>query len=287
MRRRFLTLFLAFGACLLPAADSNRFKEDFHYSHALAPGGRLSVENFNGTVEVSGWDQNLVDISGTKYAETAELLRVLRIETTGAGNVVRIRAIKPEGTRGNMGATMVIKVPRRTDLDTVASSNGALRVADVEANCRLATSNGAVRVERVRGNLEAATSNGKIEIREVSGSVSARTSNGAISAYVRDTDSGRPLTLETSNGSVDLQMESSRQNDVRASTSNGSITVRMPSYAGARVRAVTSSHSVIESDFDVRMQGTISKSRLEGEIGSGGALLDLTTSNGNIRLAKM
>jgi hypothetical protein len=35
------------------------------------------------------------------------------------------------------------------------------------------------------------------------------------------------------------------------------------------------------------MRGEFSKNRLEGVIGNGGPLIDLTTSNGSIRLLKM
>jgi hypothetical protein len=45
---------------------TQRYKEDFHFSYPLAEGGRIELENFNGSVEISGWDQNTVDIDGTK-----------------------------------------------------------------------------------------------------------------------------------------------------------------------------------------------------------------------------
>ena len=32
------------------AASSAKFKEDFSYTHELAPGGRISVESFNGSI---------------------------------------------------------------------------------------------------------------------------------------------------------------------------------------------------------------------------------------------
>ena len=73
---------------------------------------------------------------------------------------------------------------------------------------------------------------------------------------------------------------------VHASTSNSSITVRMPSSANATLRAHTSNSS-IHSDFDVNVHsGMISKHRLEGNIGSGGPLLDLGTSNGGIKILR-
>jgi hypothetical protein len=49
-------------------SDSQRFKEDFHYSYDLKPGGTLYMENMNGSIEISGWEKDGIDISGTKYA---------------------------------------------------------------------------------------------------------------------------------------------------------------------------------------------------------------------------
>ena len=46
-------------------------------------------------------------------------------------------------------------------------------------------------------------------------------------------------------------------------------------------------NSSISSDFEVKMQGEFSKNRLEGIIGNGGPLIDLSTSNGGIQLLKM
>src|SRR4030081_198149 len=99
------------ASTLLLAADSSRYREDFHYSYPQTSGGRLSVQNFNGSVEITGWDQNTVDISGTKYAESRQLLSDVRIEASSSGNMVRVKTTHPDNHRGNMGAKFVIRVP--------------------------------------------------------------------------------------------------------------------------------------------------------------------------------
>ena len=293
------------AAGLVCAGDSSRYTEDFHYSYPQSAGGRLVLENFNGSVEVTGWDQNTVDVTGTKYAETRDLLNAIRIEATNSANEVRIKTVKPNVRHGNMGAKYVIRVPRRTELERVSSSNGSMRIEDVEGNSRLNTSNGSLRLTRVRGNIEAASSNGAVEVNDADGSLSLRTSNGSVHAehvvgdleaetsngaihvHLSDTQSSRPIRLSTSNGSVELQMDSPRQNDIIASTSNGGITVRMPGSVSADLHAATSSTGSIHSDFDILTRGMLSKHRLDGKIGGGGPRYELTTSNGSIRLMKM
>ena len=94
-----------------------------------------------------------------------------------------------------------------------------------------------------------------------------------------------PVRLESSNGHIDLTMDAVRE--VKATTSNSSITVHMPSSANATLDAHTSNSS-ISCDFDVSVHGgMISKHRLEGNIGKGGPLLDLGTSNGSIKFLKL
>ena len=238
-------LFLLCASALAFAGDSNRYREDFHYTYPQTAGGRFSLENFNGSVEVTGWDQNTVDVAGTKYAESQQLLNSMRIEVSNSGNAVRVKTTRPSN-HGNMGAKYVIRVPRRTELENVESSNGSLRVEDVEGNARLATSNGSVHLAKLRGNVEAHSSNGSVEVNTANGRMSLRTSNGSVHAenvegafdaetsnggvhvHLRQAESGSPIKLATSNGAIELQLDAPRQNDVGASTSNGGITVRLP-----------------------------------------------------------
>lgn len=299
-----LLLFLA--ACDFEdlGGSSERYPADFHYSYPLKSGGRVTVENFNGSIELTSWDQDNVDISGVKYAGTPELRDAIKIDIVQSGDAVHIRTVRPSERRGNMGAKYVIKVPRKTELERITSSNGSIRVTDTEGAARLRSSNGSIHATGLKGSLDVQTSNGGIEVQDLDGSavlktsngrvhaegvrgtLEAETSNGGINVHVAKVEGGRPVKLETSNGSIELTVDSANQNDVHASTSNAGITVHMPASIAARVRAHTSNGS-ISSDFEVQAQGQISKHSLEGTIGSGGPVLDLSTSNGSIRLEKL
>jgi hypothetical protein len=292
------------GACeeIDLGGNSDRYREDFHFSYPLSAGASVQLENMNGSVEIVGWDKNTVDIDGTKYANTEERMRDIRIDVAQSPNAVSIRTVMSGPRFGNYGAKYVIHVPRRADLQNIVTSNGTLRVESVDGHARLKTSNGAIRALEMQGSLDARTSNGSIDLSDVTGDTTLHTSNGTIKADVKKgnfeatTSNGNitahlvepdshPVRLESSNGHIDLTMDAARE--VHADTSNSSITVRMPSQAGATVRAHTSNSS-ITSDFDVSMHGgMISKHRLEGNIGSGGPLLDLGTSNGAIRILRL
>jgi len=84
-----------------------------------------------------------------------------------------------------------------------------------------------------------------------------------------------------------LKLGTVTSSEVTAATSNGSITVRIPASAGARVKAETSRNSRVMSEFEVRMEGANTPSRLEGVVGTGGPQLQLTTSQGSIQLLKL
>jgi DUF4097 and DUF4098 domain-containing protein YvlB len=284
-------------------ASSDRFREDFQFTYALKPGGRLAVDNFNGSIEILGWEKDSVQITGTKYASRRDSLDDLRIEIDHASpDAVSIRTVRPT-MHGNMGARYTIRVPRQVQLDRITSSNGQIRVEDIQGALRLETSNGAIRLRTIEGRLEARTSNGAIEGDGMTGDVTLRTSNGGIrldrvaGALDATTSNGgihirlgkpkpnEPVKVHSSNGSIELELEALDNNEIRASTSNSSITLRLPAAIKAHLRASTSNSS-ITSDFDVTMHGTMNKNHLEGDINGGGPLIDASSSNGTIRILK-
>jgi hypothetical protein len=285
--------------------SSDRFKEDFHYTHPLKPGGRVSLENMNGSIEVVGWEKDEVDISGTKYASTEQVMKAMKIDVIASGDAVRIRTVPPSGYKSNHGARYVLRVPSRVQLERIESSNGGIRMESVEGAARVRTSNGAIRTFRMKGPLEATTSNGPVELNgqlgstivrtsnggiradDVRGAFEATTSNGGITARLADPEPQRPIKLESSNGSINLTLERLNNNDIRVSTSNSSITVRLPGNVQANLRAQTSNSSV-NTDFDVTVRsGKLSKAHVEGTIGGGGPTIDLSSSNGGIKILKL
>ncbi len=280
------TLLLTLAAIpLLVGQEKPRVQAEFHQSYPMQPGSKLTVDNLNGSVEISGWDQSTLDVSATRYAETQPLLDGLKIDiAVGSGGAV-IRTLPPLES-GNVGVKYVIKVPRRAELTDIRSSNGAIRINEIEGDASLRTSNGSVHASKTRGKLEIATSNGAVQVQSIEGETSVQTSNGAIQADLQDSRGGA-VRLTTSNGGVELKLGTVTSSEVTAATSNGSITVRIPASAGARVKAETSRNSRVASEFEVRMEGENTPSHLEGVVGTGGPQLHLTTSQGSIQLLKL
>ena len=214
---------------------SDRFRTDFHYTYDLQPGGRLSLETGNGSVEITGWDQNKVEISGTKYGSTETIRDEIKVDIDHRPDSVTIRTIRPSIHTGGGGARYVIHVPRKTTLDPVTTSNGKIRVDDMASAVRLRTSNGSIRAGHVEGSFEARTSNGSIEVESVKGDAILHTSNGSIRA---ESISGR-CEAESSNGRVRLTLTEANMSPVRVETSNGSVELTMLKAPKADVRAET------------------------------------------------
>jgi hypothetical protein len=281
--------------------DVGRQHEDFHYTYPLKAGGRLVVDSFNGSIEVSPWEQENVDITGTKYARTLDDVADIRIEIDHTPSAVSIRATRPMTRSGNHGARFVIKVPRSVVVERLTTSNGAIRATDSIGPARFKTSNGGIHVFGFKGELTTETSNGTVELTDVAGSVTGHTSNGTIRGErirggldMTTSNGGIRLVLDraegsvklgTSNGGIELTLPPNAAVPVQAHTSNSSITMHLPGEVNARLVANTSNGSV-SSEFEMRMRGEINRHRLEGTIGSGGPLIDLSTSNGSIRIVR-
>src|SRR5262245_59693102 len=157
-----------------------RYQEDFHFNYPLKTGGRLAVESFNGSIEVSPWDQETVDISGTKYARSPEEASDIRTDIDHTIDSVSIRARRPLGRYGNQGARFVVKVPRSAVFERLTTSNWAIRATDGVGPGRLHSSDGGIHVTNFRGDLDLETSNSVLDLNNVEGSITGHTSNGSI-----------------------------------------------------------------------------------------------------------
>lgn len=301
LRLSLLALPLLLTSCEFDGLQSDRFREDFHMTYKLQPGQRVSVENSNGSVEVAGWDKDEVDISGERFAPTEDYLRQLKVDVQASDVAVRIRTVKPKGMgwRGPFGGVKyLIRVPRRTILDRIESTNGSLRVEDVQGNALLRSTNGSIKLYHSQGVHDIQTTNGGIELSTHNGDVKARTTNGTIRAedlagnLIAETTNGSvnarltgpltsPVRAETTNGSINVTFEKSAAG-MNASTTNGSITVRLPPELKASIRA--SSGIGVTSDFAV--DGDVEKKRIRGTVNGGGPLYELETNNGRIRLER-
>jgi DUF4097 and DUF4098 domain-containing protein YvlB len=282
--------------------SSDRYQSDFHYTYDLQPNARVSAESFNGSIDIEGWDQNRVEISGTKYGSTEALRDHVTMEINHTPTSIEVRAVRSGSHEGSSGARFTMRVPRGANVDRVTSSNGAIKIRDVAKAAHLVTTNGSITATSLQGDVDAHTSNSSIDIEEVKGgatlkssngrikvdsvggSLDAETSNSSITARL-DSAPAAATKLSTSNGSIDLTLGASPKADIHADTRNSGITLHMPPGASAHLVADTSNGS-ITSEFDLTSKGEEEKHHVDGVIGAGGPSIELKTSNGAIRVVK-
>ncbi len=297
-------------ACALVLAgcdDLNGFdraREDFHYSYALQPGGRLDIDNTNGSIDISGWDRETIDVSGTKYAPTNDRLRDVQIKVDVRGNTATIHTDTPKDFfHGGFGARYSIRVPRQIMLSRAQTTNGSLSIEDLDGGGHVTSTNGRISMARDSGDYELRTTNGTIEMEECSGveraettnggvrgrlkqgAIEAESTNGGIDLTILKPQDGKRIRLETTNGSITLAMAEFNANAISADTTHGHVTLRLPGDTNAQLSA-TNSFSSITTDLPLSSTEEMSKHDVKGKLGNGGALISANTSSGSIHIEK-
>jgi len=201
--------------------------------------------SYNLDVRTSGGSIELADIGGTVQARTS-------------GGSIRTGRLAGEST--------------------LKTSGGSIRVASAGAPLVVATSGGSIRIGDTTGSVEARTSGGSIHVGRIGGDLVAKTSGGGIEI---DGNAGR-IDATTSGGSIDAKITSPLGGDSRLSTSGGHVHVAIANGVNLDIDAKSSGR--IDSDIPVTMEGSVSRNKLRGRIGTGGPSLVLRSSGGGIRI---
>jgi len=132
------------------------------------------------------------------------------------------------------------------------------------SNLEAVTQNGGVSAEDVEGDLDFQATNGGIRIANVGGDVHGETTNGGVSASLSGSSwRGKGLDLRTMNGGVNLTIPRGYNARLETGTTNG----------GMRL------------DFPITVQGMIGR-RIQTQLGTGGALVRVVTTNGGVRISQ-
>ena len=296
------------GAVLLSSCsdlgDFDRVKEDFHYTYPLQPGGRLELENRNGSIEIVGWDRNTIDVSGTKFAPATNRLQEIKVNINVSGNTASIATEWPKDSwHGSYGAKYIIRVPRQITLARTQTTNGSVSVEDLEGGGHVNSTNGRISMARDSGDYDVQTTNGAIDFEECSGSERAHTTNGAVRGRLKtgsiDSEStngsieltlmqpsnGQRIRASTTNGGIVLALAEFHDNPLNAETTNGGVTIRLPKDTNAKVNLETSVSS-IRNDLALSSTEESSKHRLSGQLGNGGPLISATARTGAVHLER-
>jgi hypothetical protein len=250
------SLLTACALCLLALAafgsDTRDYTEEFHQTYALNPDGRVELDNLNGAVHISTWDQNQVKVDAVKYAGTKEKLDEAHIKVDSRPDHISIETKYPDhdhtfnwGSRNNpAGVEYTLTVPRNARLDEIKLVNGALDISGA------------------KNEVHASCVNGRMEARNLAGRAE----------------------LSTVNGHLEVKFDALPHSSIDLSSVNGSVALTIPSDAKAEIEASTVSGG-IENDFGLHNSGhSFVGHNLRGELGSGGPHIKISNVNGRIEI---
>lgn len=261
MKRVLLALVASLGLLTVFAGSARtqsdqRLSEDFHQTYPLAAGGRVSLENINGSVIISAWDRNEVKVDAVKWAYTRERLSEAKIEVSANAGSIYIKTDYPDqnqtftddryGRRENPATVeYTLTVPRGARLDSIELINGGIEISGVA------------------GDVRASSINGRVQARGLTGEARLSTINGRLEATFDRLDVSNPISLNSVNGSVSLTIPSDSNAELKASTVHGGI----------------------NNDFGLPVRrGKYVGRDLAGRLGQGGPRIKLDNVNGSITI---
>ncbi len=220
------------------------------------PAGTVEVVNVSGGIEISGWDQPTVDVSGTIGD------KVERVDVTGSANHTTVRVVLPSGNNwnGDSEAHLKIRVPQKSALE-VSLVSADLRVSGVTGNQHLQTVSGDI----------AGDAGGELQVSTVSGDVrlAARNSHNA--------------QVKTVSGDVNL---TGADGDIQVNTVSGDAMLSLGTVSRGHFESVSGELSV--STAALAASGQLEATSVSGDLGiQFGALpdadIDVQTFSGDIR----
>jgi hypothetical protein len=252
MRAAYLACLALAGFSLAAAADVSKTEE---YRFEVDPGARVSLENINGSIRISGYTGSVVNVTAYKKAGKQEYLDDLEVVIDADPDYVRIETRHPErkgswfgwGNDGGGSVSYELEVPVGVELDAIETVNG-----DVE-------------IEAVEGAVKASTVNGTLDVSGLAADVNLETVNGSVNARFDRLGGGQRVNAEAV---------------------NGAITLMLPADASARIEAETVNGGIDCGDFGLKAEKGFVGRDLSGEIGAGDARISLDTVNGSIRIER-
>ncbi len=278
---------------------SDGFRAAIPQTFDVQPNGTLTIDRVIGSIDVSVWDQNRVEV--TELIEMEDLSRreaqeyVTEYQSTVErnGNSVSVRGPERGGWRSwrnDAQHAFEVRVPQAYNTD-VSTAGGSINVEGTEGRVMARTSGGSINVEAITGAVRVHTSGGSLNLMRITGTVEGNTSGGSINV---EEVTGR-LDVRTSGGSLNIV---GVQSDVSAQTSGGSVyiedvqgAVRARTSGGSMdVSRVTQDASIQTSGGDIEVAdiGGRTDARTSGGDIEGRTLrgpVDVTTSAGDIELA--
>lgn len=245
----------AAAGCDVAMADlREKQTAEWRKSYELQPGGRLEISNVNGRIDVQPASGNSVDVIAEKSVRAGsadaakDALAQIEIQENASPSSVRIETKfrrRPSGFFGRWNQEVHYMV----------------RVPP-STEVRVSTVNGGIEVSGLKGRVTAEATNGGVKAHDISGALDASTTNGGVEAELAEV----------------------APSGVRLGCTNGGVRLRLPLDAKATISARVTNGGIHTDGVRIETTGESSRRRLEGRINGGGPPIDLSGTNGGIRI---
>jgi hypothetical protein len=261
-------------------------------------GGKLKIEgirNGDGTGRTSGGSIEVGDVSGNLAVKTSggritlgTIGGILTSHT--AGGRIKIEQTGSEASVHTSGGS--IKISRAEGSLEAKTAGGSISIGPSAGRILAKTSGGSIKIESAGSDVEASTSGGNIKVDGSTGLLKVSTRGGNI----RIRGARGAIEAQTSGGGIDAQLlESNKHVDThcKLESSGGNIIIHLPGDLAAniqaklKIRRKVSRDYQIYSDFPIEISGTGTRMVTgNGKINGGGHLIDLNTTDGDIKIKK-
>jgi len=242
----FIFLLTGYFSCC-DSQDGSQYLESDETTSSFNNVTDLKIQNITGSIEITGWEKDFVEVTYIKKAKRKSLLEEIKVTIEQQESKLIIETDLPKFS-GRCSVQFLISIPK-----TFSS-------------------------------IYAKTVTGSIYLKEIDyvEDVTAKSTTGSIKGEL----SFKNADLNVVTGSVNLDIqEISDDGEIDIHVTTGRVKIYAPNDFDAEVdfKAVTGS---ISTDFPVETIGTIKRNRLVGKIGKGSVSCTVRTVTGSINLVK-
>lgn len=277
-----LIVIVALVALATPRLRSQSTSSDpsahFQKTFSITPGGTLEVDNYKGTIHVTGSDTNQVAIDVNKHFEGNDADRKWWMENVQVN-------FRNESNR----VAVEVKYPQWTCIfcwqghDFTAAVDLEIHVPR-QINVKLESYKPDIKVASIQGDIRIKSYKSPIEIDSTTGAVRIDTYKETVK--LRNVNLRGPLEIKSYKADAEIDARS-LGDSVALENEKGSIVLRIPANTGMDIDFDGGRRSSFHSDFAMASQTGSFDSSFRGKVNQGGTRLRLRTGKGSISLEKL
>jgi hypothetical protein len=246
-----LLAILAAGTSLTFAQESRETRKTAH----LSQGGEVNIDSFKGSITVTTWDRQEVEIyakieADEQSTDGKKLVQDTEVNIETSANSIRIKSnydkIQEHSNSDENSYNLplihyTLKVPRTAKL-TITDHKSKIAVSDLQAELRIDTHKGSVTVVRQNGavNLDTHKGDARVEFLNFSKESNFDTHKGEIeivipgrAGFELDSDMGKGANLDSTYDLSGLrQKQDRRESQFKGSVNGGGPVLHMNSHKG-------------------------------------------------------